>query len=67
MKTILDAAVDYSQSQEEHHITLEGLEHAFINGAGWMVEQRVDEKTLERIKERQKNDKIVIEVELSLG
>lgn len=48
METIVDAAVDYSLSHEEHQITLEDLERAFISGARWMVEDKTEKKKQEK-------------------
>ena len=67
MGTITDTAKLYRSMFECCNLTRYDLEQAFVNGAKWMVGQRVEEKTLDRIKERQKNDKIVIEVELGLS
>ena len=67
MSTIANTAKRYSTMFTNCNLTKHDLQQAFENGARWMVEQRVDEKMIERIKERQKNDKVIVEVELSFA
>ena len=64
METIEEIAKQYCSLFAKCNLTEYDLEQAFANGAKWMVGQRIDERTLLKIKERQKKDKVIIEVEL---
>lgn len=64
MRTIADTAKLYCLQLTNCNLTRYDLEQAFVSGAKWMVNQHIDEKTLLKIKEKQKNDKIIVEVSL---
>lgn len=61
METIAEMARLYCSMFEECSLTRYDLEQAFASGAKWMVERKIDKKTLEKIKEKQKSYKIVVE------
>ncbi len=58
---ITEMAKLYGSMFEGCNLTKYDLEQAFISGAKWMVGRKIDRKTLEKIKEKQKNSKIVVE------
>ena len=61
METIVEIAKIYCSMFEGCNLTKYDLEQAFTNGAKWMVERKIDKRTLEKIKEKQKSHKIVVE------
>lgn len=61
METIAEMAKIYCSIFEGCQLTKYDLEQAFTSGAKWMVERKIDRRTLEKIKEKQMNHKIIVE------